>query len=70
MESWRSADIGDDALKELSRMIVDFAREVGLPEDQDEALVRLVISAYRAGKADGAMESLAFLSPTDKELLS
>ena len=47
---WVPTDFDEDELKRLSRMVVDFARNVGLREAQDDDLLMLVIAAYRAGR--------------------
>jgi len=46
---WGPADLREDEFRELSRMVVDFARSIGLHEAQDDDLLMLVIAAYRAG---------------------
>jgi len=48
---WISPDIGEDEFRLLSRLVVDFARNVGLAEAQDDDLLQLVISAYLAGRS-------------------
>jgi uncharacterized protein (DUF2252 family) len=40
----------DDEIRELSRMVVDFARSVGLRDADDDDLLQIVIAAYLAGK--------------------
>ena len=47
---WGPTDIPEDEFEELSRLVVDFARSVGLHEAQDDDILMLVIAAYRAGK--------------------
>ena len=47
---WGPTDLGEDEFKNISRMVVDFARSVGLHEAQDDDLLMLVIAAYRAGR--------------------
>lgn len=49
---WGPTDIQEDAFAELARMVVDFARSIGLHEAQDDDLLMLVIAAYRAGRGD------------------
>lgn len=48
---WVSRDIGEDEFRLLSRLVVDFARNVGLGEAQDDDLLQLVIAAYLAGRS-------------------
>lgn len=50
MDQWPTADLGDDEIKNLSRMVVDFARSVGLRDADDDDLLGVVIAAYLAGK--------------------
>jgi hypothetical protein len=47
---WGPTDLGAAEFAELARMVVDFARSVGLHEAQDDDLLMLVIAAYRAGR--------------------
>jgi hypothetical protein len=47
---WVPEDFDEDEFKKLSRLVVDFARTVGLRDAQDDDLLMLVIAAYRAGK--------------------
>jgi hypothetical protein len=49
---WGPTDIQEDAFRKLSRLVVDFARSIGLHEAQDDDLLMLVIAAYRAGRGD------------------
>jgi hypothetical protein len=49
MESWPTADLGDDEIKNLAKIVVDFNRERGVLDDSD--LLEIVIRAYLAGKA-------------------
>jgi hypothetical protein len=48
---WVSPDLGEDEFRLLSRLVVDFARNVGLHEAQDDDLLQLVIAAYLAGRS-------------------
>ena len=50
---WVPGDFSQDEFTKLSRMVVDFARNVGLREAQDDDLLMLVVAAYRAGKESG-----------------
>lgn len=47
---WGPSDIPEDEFGKLARLVVDFARRVGLHEAQDDDLLMLVIAAYRTGK--------------------
>jgi hypothetical protein len=48
---WVSTDLQEDEFRLLSRLVVDFARNVGLAEAQDDDLLQLVIAAYLAGRS-------------------
>lgn len=48
-ERW-TGELEPDEYAVLSRMVVDFARNVGLSEAQDDDLIALVIAAYLAGR--------------------
>jgi hypothetical protein len=50
LDQWPTADLGDDEIKNLSEMVVDFARSVGLRDADDDDLLGIVIAAYLAGK--------------------
>jgi len=62
MESWRSDDLAGDEIKNLSRMVVDFARSRGLRDADDDDLLQIVTSAYLAGKKSGAEGVMVFLT--------
>jgi hypothetical protein len=47
---WVPEDFEEDEFKRLSRLVVDFARMIGLRDAQDDDLLMLVIAAYRAGR--------------------
>jgi len=48
---WVSPDLGEDEFRLLSRLVVDFARNVGLADAQDDDLLQLVVTAYLAGRS-------------------
>jgi len=50
-ERWVSPDLAEDEFRLLSRLVVDFARNVGLAEAQDDDLLQLIIVAYLAGRS-------------------
>jgi hypothetical protein len=62
MESWRSDDLAGDEIKNLSRMVVDFARSRGLRDADDDDLLQIVTSAYLAGRKSGAEGVVEFIS--------
>jgi hypothetical protein len=39
----------DDGIKELARMVVDFALKVELTNEEEQELLDLIAAAYRAG---------------------
>jgi hypothetical protein len=47
---WVPDDFAEDEFRKLAQLVVDFARNVGLAEAQDDDLLMLVIAAYRAGR--------------------
>lgn len=58
MAPWSSADIDDDELKELSILVIDFARSVGLRDADDLDLLQIVVSAYLTGKKAGRLGAI------------
>jgi len=54
MDPWRPGDLDEDEIKQLSRMVVDFARAVGLRDVDDDDILQIVISAYLAGRKAGS----------------
>lgn len=63
MDQWPTADLGDDEIKNLSRMVVDFARSVGLRDADDDDLLGVVIAAYLAGKKSEQAAWRSVLTP-------
>ena len=59
---WVPTDFTKDEFGILSRMVVDFARSVGLREAQDDDLLVLVIAAYRAGKESVKLPERGWIS--------
>jgi hypothetical protein len=50
VDPWRPDDLGEDELKMLAWMVVDFNRTRGLRDADDDDLLAVVIAAYLAGR--------------------
>lgn len=51
MDQWRSDDVGYDEIKKLAKIVVDFNRERGLHEADDDDLLQIAIKVYLLGRA-------------------
>jgi len=49
----------DDGIKELARMVVDFALKVELTNEEEQELLDLIAAAYRAGTQDIVKQTVA-----------